>query len=390
VGSDVSGDQPAEVACADNSEPDDPSAYTGPTYVTEAEQLKHGTETERQEALERLAARVESRPDDLVGWNEYALALATVGRNAEAIEVFESLVEAEPESLLFRMNLATTLSNLGHVELARAHIHYLAEHAADERERAFAHEQLETLDHSLLADDQNERLAGLQIAALRRRREVGSIDDAGRVLLARRLMRQLPRDEENLFEEAKTVLEDGLAQHPDAVPVLELLVGLYLRHDPDKRLDQATARLELLAPDSPILEILNGTRQVDSAAPILPDRINELMQNVFGADPALRDAAVRDLGAIVARYPEDAYRRSAYAFALAAVGRMDEARSQAERAARDAGEDHATHLHIGQVLWMAGDEAAGRHHLDLARRYARDDDDRRDVETLLAELDPHG
>jgi tetratricopeptide (TPR) repeat protein len=379
AGSDAAGKQPVITGAAE-LQPSDAPPYTGPIYVDEVERLTHGTETEREEALQRLAERVESRPDDSVGRSDHALGLAAVGRHTEAIAVFESLVEAEPDSLLFRMNLATTLSKLRHFQLARAHVRHVAEYAADESDRAYAREQLEILDRALLADEENERLA-----ELRRRREIGSIDEEGRVLLVRRLMRRLPRDrEEDLAEEATAVLEEGLDQSQDAVALLELLVVPYLRHDPDKRLDRATARLERLAPNSSVLDILGGNLELDAAAPISPDRVNELMGSVMGDDPVLREAAVEDLGAIVASYPGDPYRHSAYAFALCVVGRFDEARRQAERAARDAGEDHVTHFHIGQVLSWTGDKQGAQHHLDLAWRFARNDDDRRDVASVLA------
>ncbi len=351
--------------------------------------MQQGTDAERDEALQRLAAQAQAQPDDLAAWHEYALGLGRAGRHAEAARLFEALVEAAPETALYRRNLGVALSQLGHYQLARVQLQYVAEHSADEDERAVARQQVETLDRDFLADEQNERLAELQLAALRQRRETARIDGNGRALLVRRLLRRQPRHpDEPLIEEATTVLEEGLAESPDAVPLLELVVWCYTQLDPHNRLDAAVARLERLAPNSRVIELLGSNLKVDNAASIPPARVGELIKKVMSDDPAVRAAAVEDLGAIVAMYP-DAYRRSAYACALGIVERRDEAKAQAERAAQDAGEDHATHFNIGRVLWVTGDEAAGRHHLDLAWQFARNDDDRRGVENFLASVSGH-
>ncbi len=320
------------------------------------------------------------------------MALATAGRYAEARELFEALLKAEPDNQVTRLSLANTVRLLSQFRLARAHLQYVVEHAPDEKLRKVARGQIESLDRELGEDEPNQRLVELQIAALRRRRETGIIADEGRVRLVHRLIRRQPRHpDESLIEEATLVLEEGLVQHANAVSLLEPLVLCYLELDPENHLDEVVGRLERLAPNSPVLETLAGDRDVDARAPILRQRIDELVGTVMGDDdPAFKQAAVQDLGAIVAQYPSNAARRSIYAFTLLFVGRRDEARRQAERAAQDAGDDYLTHYNVGQVLWLTGDETGGRRHLDLAWQVATDESERRGVESFVAQVSSDG
>jgi hypothetical protein len=99
----------------------------------------------------------------------------------------------------------------------------------------------------------------------------------------------------------------------------------------------------------------------------------------------LRQAAVADLARMVASFPDNPHYRLRYAWALMVVGPMAAGVEQAMRLAHIEGGSHEFHFNLAQVLWR-GDVAAARRHLALAHERARNDEQRRDVVELAAQL----
>jgi Flp pilus assembly protein TadD len=344
------------------------------------EHLEHGTDVERARILGELAARAEEDGAELETINVYGLGLATAGRHSDAVRVWGALLEANPENSVLRVNMAVSLGQLGHRQLARYHLTHVAEHGATAEDRDLGRGQLDVFDRFSADGEDDARLLELQLAAFRQRRGEGRMVEQDRLTFARRLLAQSYRDPDGwLLAEAQALLEEGREQAPDSVAVIELLTFCYLRHDPEGRLDGVIARLEQLAPFSPVLEVLSGDLDEYPDRPASSQRVDELMAQVRSGDPELSNVAIADLASIVATHPGNADHRSAFAFALALSSRWDEARLQAERAGREAGASHTVHFNVAQILWAAGDKAAGRHHLELARQFASSEGDLEDV-----------
>src|SRR4051794_1721060 len=93
--------------------------------------LEQGSIVERDSILNELAELAAADPNNVESWNRFAFALARAGRHADAVHIWEEkLLEIEPQDGLVRLNLAVSLSQLGHLQLARAHLARLAEHGA--------------------------------------------------------------------------------------------------------------------------------------------------------------------------------------------------------------------------------------------------------------------
>jgi len=117
-------------------------------------------------------------------------------------------------------------------------------------------------------------------------------------------------------------------------------------------------------------------------------RAAELMKAVCQGDASAREAAVEEFSSIVARYPDNTDFRLQYAFALMAASRKEEALKQARLLAHAPSTSHSFYFNLGQVFWLCGDSEQGRHHLDLALRFARNEEEKQDVRDRLADLDP--
>jgi Flp pilus assembly protein TadD len=371
---------------------DEPAPRTLSASGDLLERLKYGTPAEQEAILDELLARARAETADAVDVNEYAFALATIGRHSDAVAIWEALLEAAPDNAIARMNLSVSLSQLGHLELAHHHMAYVAEHGSED-ERGVAQGQIAALERFMEVDAENGRFVALQLAALRERRAAGGMSKDDRMTLARRLYKGRRDDPDATgLREAALVLEEGLLAEPDSVPMMELLAACYLRHDPETRLEDLVARLERLAPDSPLIEILSDQRDAPADRPATEDRVNELMSLVTApeSDDAVRAAAVADLSSVVSAFPDNPSYRSSYAFALAMTGRHDEARAQALRAGESAGESHSVHFNVAQVLWATGNQEAAERHLHQARRFAHDEQDLRDVEFVAGQWAGHG
>jgi len=332
------------------------------------------------------------------------LAFHFAGDHHRAIEIFEAMIAHDPTADSSRLTLATCYSQVDAVEKCRDHLRYLGEHASTQERRDVGRQQLEGYENFLRRRGEERGLRRQLIQALR-----GKIGDPGwedsaeasasRLLLGEEwevnaydsLARNLIKEstltgDEDLAREALTVLERGTKAYPENASLLGMLVACYLRYGPEDRLNAALDTLKRLVPDSEVLRVLDSTNDESSREFLqeMDKRVHLLQQSATGEDPALRAAALADLRRIVANFPKNRGYREKYAFALLGAGEKAVALEQAERLARDVPANHPAHFNLGQVFWHSGDPERGRHHLELSLRYARSDDERRDVREAVA------
>jgi hypothetical protein len=184
-------------------------------------------------------------------------------------------------------------------------------------------------------------------------------------------------------------LETGLAASAERREILELLAFCYLQSDPDHRLNAITKQLEVVAPESGILESLADIVRFGGgpATEGLAGRAQMLLQQVQQPDEGLREAVLRDLARIVDTHPNISSYRMIYAFALCLSGRTEEALRQGERLAEFPSQAYSFYFNLGQIFWLSGDSVRGRHHLELAIQYAANEQEKRDAFDRIAELE---
>lgn len=362
---------------------------------TEADRLldriRNGLNEERLLALDELVQYAQ-RAGQLDVWNAAGVGLHLAGRHDQATSIFEQLVQAAPDHDVYRLNLATSLSQTVQVERCRLQLRHVAEHGSTEQARGYAAEQLRGYEEFLGLSGRDRKLRDLQIASLRRSLGQPGAPAASYVSLARMLyMRSMSDGDEQGLAEATAVLEKGQVAFPDETPILELLIVCYLRHDPEGRLPGVASRLEQVAPHSPVLRRLEGVtdERVRDWVAHMAQRMRSLFASVSDNDssPASRQAALDDLGRIVSMYPDNPDYRVTYAFALLVLGRKEDALAQARILDPVAIESHSFHFNLGQIFWLGGDAERGRHHLNLALLYAADDQERQDARERIADLD---
>ena len=208
--------------------------------------------------------------------------------------------------------------------------------------------------------------------------------------LARNLIREstLTADE-GLAREAVAVLERATEAYPEHQALAEMLVACYLRFGPEEKAQEALGTLEQLAPDSEIFRIRDTVDEEGARA--FAAEVSQRVENAFriaaSGDSELRAPAVAELRHAVASFPRNRRYRELYAFALMCAGEQEALHQQAERLAAEVPDDHAAHFNLGQMFWRAGDPKRGRHHLDLSLRYAKSDEEKRDVAEQIATLE---
>ena len=52
-----------------------------------------------------------------------------------------------------------------------------------------------------------------------------------------------------------------------------------------------------------------------------------------------------------------------------------------------AGDLHDVHFHLGQIFWICGDRARGRHHLELAVQFATTEEERKGAIQVLSDFE---
>lgn len=351
--------------------------------------IQNGSDAEANQALSELVNRAK-RSNDPDDWNAAGLGFNYAGLHDQAIHTFDALVQSNPEKDGYRINLATSYSQTEQIELCRHHLRHLAEYGSTEEFRRIGREQLEGYERFLGLTEEDQRLRDLQIRSLRR--AIGSpertIDDF--IALARLLIfRSKLEPGGNWLAESTLVLEQGKEAFPKEPRILELLIAGYLRHDPNGRLPEALAQLEKVAPDSAVVEMLatQNEEEADTFSENIYQRADGLMKRAIESkDDHVREAAIQDLGKIVAMYPRNTGYRLLYAFTLMGIGRREAAVEQARHLAETPSESHSFHFNLGQIFWICGDPVQGHHHLDLALQYAENDQERQDVRDRITEL----
>lgn len=359
------------------------------TFDVLLERIKKGSATEREHALDYLRQRARGS-NDPERWNQFAFGLGEAGRNEEALHIYNQLVESFPAMDVYRLNLATTYSQIGQFEMCKYHLRYLAEHGSTEDIRKLGKEQLEVTDRFLKQTGQDRQFRQLQVDSLRERiaSSNASADDyekLGRLLIPM----QQQGFETVSFNDIISLLEEGQQRFPKSVGILELLAYCYLKTDPMNRLESVLKKLEKEAPDSQVLRTIgasNDDAKVKAYLQQMRQRTQELWTKAQSQDPDLRMAAVQDMRKIVAMYPSNPEYRTLYAFMLGMVRQYQEAIQQAELLAKEADDSYAVHMNLGQLFWVCGDQVRGRYHLELALKYAQNDEERRGAMERIADL----
>jgi tetratricopeptide (TPR) repeat protein len=352
--------------------------------------VQQGSAVEVSQGLSELAGRAQ-RSNDPDAWNAAGLGFHYAGQYDQAMRIFDALVQSYPDHDVYRLNLATSYAQTEQFELCRHHLRRVAEHGSTEEFRRLGKEQLDGYERFLGLTEADQKLRDLQINSLRR-----AISDSERtpenfIALARLLLlcgKVEPGGD--WLSQATAVLEQGREVFPREKEMLELLVTVYLRDDPQERLPEILSRLEKIAPNSAVLESL-VVRDEEAAAftERMLQRANELMRRAIESkdDNDIREAALHDLGRIVATYPQNSGYRLIYAFTLMGVERRDAALQEAQKLAGTPNDSHSFHFNLGQIFWICGDPIQGRRHLDLAARYAQNEQERQDVRDRIAGLE---
>lgn len=353
------------------------------------ERMRHGSEGERAAVLEELAAKTQVLPLNPNALNVYGIALLTAERRYAAVAVLSRSCREKPAESAFRLNLALACWYAGCRGLTRHHLESVIEGGhADENMIAVANGRLREYFGDEVVD---RELHQLQRAALSERRQAGNVDAFQFIALARLIEAEVasPADE-GLFDEALSVLEEGHRLHPHSVPLLERLSHGYIRAGRLEDYDRILLSIERDAARSATLEALESGLDPSDAGD--KRAFNQtLVGDVFQAgNPRLREAALADLAQRAARLPHDEDLRTAYAFALLFAGERERAVEQGEWLLAKREASHELHFNLGQLFWKAGDEARGRHHLDLASELAGSDRERQDVEFILARMSSGG
>jgi tetratricopeptide (TPR) repeat protein len=353
------------------------------------ERIRSGHPSEQGAAMSELIGRAE-KSGDKRDWGVVAMALFEVQRFDEAIAILDQLVQESPDEDGLRLSLATSYSQTGQVASCCRHLAYVAEHGGTEEFRQTGREQLEEYERFVGLTKEDGELRRLQVAALHKAtaREDCPADDFLRLakLFTRAAMLQTG---EGSMEESCSVLEAGIARYPRDVKLHEHLVHAYLHNDPKKRLNATLRKLERLAPNSQVFRVLSEVNDEDGAAwsRDMEQRQRHLISLVFGDDPAARESALSELALIVERYPENSVYRLNYGFALSTMGKLEEAAKQARILENLDDSSHSFHFNLGQIFYFCDEPESGRAHLELAARYANDEQERSDAWNMIQQFE---
>ena len=359
------------------------------------EQIRHASKSEQDAALDELFQLARESGGDERAWSGFALGLFNAGAFEDALDVFRKLANSFPTNDLHRLNIATCHSQLAQFDLCRLQLKSIAASGATPQARQVAAEQLRGLEEWLGQTEKDQQFREMKLMALQERVRAADAQAEDYVQLARLLLEQehagAPGSEGDT-ERGREILEQGESRFPQSVPILEYLAGFYMRLPGcEEQLEKTLQKIEKLAPDSPVLELMNPT---EDYARELSNRLRErafaLMRNCESKDPDLVSASLKELRKMVGKFGQIPEYRKNYAFALTMAGRYEEARREAEILAGMAGDSHNLHFHIGQVFSACADKARARHHLELALQLSNTDEDRRDTLQLLSDLKKRG
>ncbi|NIE59626.1 MULTISPECIES: tetratricopeptide repeat protein [unclassified Burkholderia] len=353
------------------------------------ESIGAGDPLEQDAEISKLAERAE-KSNDKRDWNEVAVALFNARRFDEAISIFDQLIRLYPDADHIRLSLATAYSQVAQVALCRRHLKYLAEHGSTEESRQTGRQQLDGYEQFIGLTEADIELQKRQIEALREATAFEGCPAEDFLRFARIFWRSAQLEmRAGYLDKSREILEAAVLVHPQDVGVLEHLVNAYLRSDPESRLDETMRRLEKLAPDSQVLKLLAETSREDPSnwGRDMGQRVSHLLQLVMGDDAALREPALADLRHIVEQYPQNPDYRMHYAFALMVSGDREEVARQAYLLYDVDEPSHSLHFNIGQIFYYIGDHVKGRAHLELAARYATNEQERSDAWNLISDIE---
>jgi tetratricopeptide (TPR) repeat protein len=353
------------------------------------ERVRTGDPSEQDAAISELAARAQ-KSNDRDDWNMVAMALFETRRFDQAISILDKLIQEFPNEDVIRLNLATAYSQVSQVGLCRHHLKYLAEHGGTEEIRKTGREQLEGYEQFIGLTDADTELRKLQIAALREATSIDGCPAEDFLRLGKLFRRAASIDPDGgWMDQSRSILEAGVAKYPQDVTLLEVLVSAYFSSDPEKRLDETLRRLERLAPDSQVFKVLTEVSRQDTSdwGRDMSERVQHLLEVVAGDDPALREPALADLRRVVEQYSQNPDYRLHYGFALMVMGDREEAARQAIILESMDEHSHSFHFNLGQIFYYCGDRVKGRAHLELAVKYANDEQERSDAWKLILDLE---
>lgn len=353
------------------------------------DRIENGSEVEQDNALDQLYKYVEENKHSPDSLNELALGYQLAKRFNEAIDIYEQLIQSFPEEDVYRLNLATTYSQIPQFELCKYHLRYLMEHGSTDEMRKLAQQQLSGLTAFLGQKEKDQSLRQLQIDSLRNtiasgQGKVEDYQQLGRIVLQ---MHHIDSNEQWL-DEATSVLEMGLEDFPNDVTMMENLVLCYLFRGDDSRLDALLKELEKLAPHSTVFDILNNLDDKDSEQ-FLQRKLNHaysLVAHVQSGDDKLKSAALHELQRMVAMARSNIDYRIAYSWALLSAGKRTEALNQALIMEKTPRQTHEFYFNVGQIFWHSGDPGKGKYYLEKSSQYATNDKDKQDTTKVIAEL----
>jgi hypothetical protein len=360
----------------------------------EASELLHrihqGSGADVNQALSELGSRAE-RSNDPDDWNALGIGLHYAGQSDRSTHVFGFIVQHNPERDVYRLNLAISYAQIAQIELCRYHLRQLAEHGSTEEWRRIGREHLDGYERFLGLTEADQKLRELQIRSLRMAIDSPERTSDDFVTLARLLLfRSKLEPGGDWLSQSTSVLEKGREFFPHQKEILELLIATYLREDPENRLHETITQLEKLDPNSAVLKLLVvNDEETTTFSQNINQRADELMRlTIDNRDKAdIREAALHDLERIVATHPQNSDCRLIYAFTLMGLRRCEAALEEARKLAEVPHNSHSFHFNLGQIFWLCGAPVQGRHHLDIAFRHAKDEQERQDVRNRIAELE---
>lgn len=358
--------------------------------------VERATPEELERALGLLSARAASGgPSEL---HLLAVGLALAKRFNEAIPVYQAAIEAAPDRPEFRLNLAAAYMKTGQVELAGAGLDTAMAAAASgqvrmagrtrDQVRAAFQRRRDQLDAWIAWRDKEHQLVRLRVRMLRERVAADDATVTDRVRLANDLLalRSFPGAEETL-DEAGGILEAAQEVEPQNAEVLERLVFVYALTR-DGRLNDVLRQLEVVAPNSAVLAAFARSRKAaDRESKARREKAESLFQvAITRLRTPEADAALAALRQFVRRAPRSRYFRGMLLFGEYLNGNLAQAVALAEALEAEPGLSHEEHFNIGQVFWHH-DEERGRAHLAAAYDKAATEQERRDVDEVIAMLE---
>nr|VFJ73176.1 MAG: Tfp pilus assembly protein PilF [Candidatus Kentron sp. FW] len=329
------------------------------------------------EALDTFSNALENGIEDENVRVEFARLLIEEERYEEAREQFEQVIASEPDNAEIRYILALFLMQTGHENEAREHLRYLvdqdrfiheayfnlgqlAESREDDRTAMTLYRKVEDGQHYL---DARIRIADLlakqkKISAARRHLHDISPETSEDSIRLYQMEGLILTDAGN-FEEAMSIYDAALGKHPENIDLLYARAML-------------AGRMGLL----PILE--QDLKQVLSQEPDNADALNALGYTLADQTDRHQEALVLIQRALALR-SDSYYILDSMGWVLYRLGQHQKAIDYLQRALAIQ-QDAEVAAHLGEVLWVTGNQKAARKVWNKALKEAPDD--KRLLETM--------